>query len=111
MMDRISDFELTDVLKRFDGVVIGYSAGAVIQLGEYHLYPDADYRDYGYYTGLGYVDNLYLEVHYEFKPEQDESIKRCLAERDLPIYVTHTRQGGLIVDNGKIIPLGTVDKY
>jgi hypothetical protein len=88
-----------------------YSAGAVIQLNEYHLYPDADYEDYGYYRGLGYVDSLYLEVHYEYKSEQDESVRRCLGERNLPIYVTHTRGGGVVVDNGRILPIGKVDIY
>ena len=111
MMDRIIEFELVDALKSFDGVVVGYSAGAVIQLKEYHLYPDGDYEDFEYYHGLGYIDNFYLEVHYEYKTEQDESVKRCLSERDLPIYVTHTRRGGLIVENGKITPLGKVDVY
>lgn len=111
MMDRIIEFELVDVLKSFDGVVVGYSAGAVIQLKEYHLYPDGDYDDFGYYEGLGYVDNLYLEVHYEYKSEQDESVNRCLAERNLPVYVTHTRGGGIIVENGKIKVLGRVDFY
>ena len=111
MMDRIEEFELVDTLKNFDGVVIGYSAGAVIQLKEYHLYPDGDYEDFGYYNGLGYIDNFYLEVHYEYKSEQDESVRRCLAERNLPIYVTHTLKGGVVVDNGSISLLGKVDVY
>jgi hypothetical protein len=111
MMDRIIDFELVDVLKKFDGVVVGYSAGAVIQLNEYHLYPDGDYDDFGYYDGLGYLDGFYLEVHYEYKPEQDESIRRALTERSLPVYVTHTRLGGLVVEGGKIKTIGKVDLY
>ena len=111
MMERIEEFELTDVLKEFDGVVFGYSAGAVIQLDEYHLYPDGDYKDYGYYRGLGYVKGLYHEVHYEFKPEQDESIRRLLNERDLPIYVTHTRGGGIVIEEGGVKPIGKVDLY
>ena len=111
MMDRIKEFELEDTLKAFDGTVIGYSAGAVIQLKEYHLYPDGDYNDYAYYEGLGCIDSLYLEVHYEYKPEQDESIRRCLAERSLPVYVTHNRRGGLVIDAGKIRIIGKVDVY
>ena len=30
MMDRIIDFDLVEPLKKFDGVVVGYSAGAVV---------------------------------------------------------------------------------
>lgn len=111
MMDRILQLDLFGALRDFDGVVVGYSAGAVIQLAEYHLYPDGDYEDFGYYGGLGYLDNFYLEVHYEFKPEQDESVRRVLMERDLPVYVTHTRGGGVVVDNGKIKVIGKVDLY
>ena len=111
MMDRIEEFGLTDVIRNFDGVVVGYSAGAVIQLGEYHLYPDGDYTDFGYYRGLGLVDGFYLEVHYEYKKEQDESVRLVLAERDLPIYVTHTRRGGIVVDRGEIRKVGNVDLY
>lgn len=111
MMDRIRDFDLVEPLRAFDGVVVGYSAGAVIQLSEYHLYPDGDYTDYGYYEGLGYVDDLYLEVHYEYKPEQDISIQRVLSERTLPVYVTHTRLGGVVLDHGKVQIVGKVDLY
>lgn len=35
MMDRIKEFELYDVLMEHDGIVMGYSAGAVIQLTKY----------------------------------------------------------------------------
>ena len=111
MMDRIREFDLVDVLKKHTGVVIGYSAGAVIQMKEYHLYPDGDYSDFGYYEGLSYVDGFGLEVHYEYKPEQDESIRRFLSERGLTTYVTHTRKGGIVIDNGKITIVGKVDVY
>lgn len=111
MMDRIYDLGIDVALRNFDGVVFGYSAGAVIQLKEYHLYPDGDYADFGYYGGLSYVDGIYLEVHYEFKPEQDESIRRALSERGLPVYVTHTRRGGIVVENGKPRIIGKVDLY
>ena len=111
MMDRIIEFDLVDTLRAFDGVVMGYSAGAVIQLDEYHLYPDGDYKDFGYYPGLGYVSGFGIEVHYEFKPEQDESVRRFLSERSLTTYVTHTRRGGIVVENGQITVIGKVDIY
>lgn len=111
MMDRIIDLDIYDALLAHRGVVMGYSAGAVIQLREYHLYPDGDYTDYGYYTGLPYLEGFGIEVHYEFKPEQDESIKRFLAERGLTVYVTHTAKGGIVVKDGSVRIIGTVDIY
>lgn len=111
MMNRIIEFDLVDVLMAHKGVVIGYSAGAVIQMREYHLSPDDDYPEFGYYSGLPYVDGFYLEVHYEHKPWQDESIKRVPLERGKPLYVLHTREGGIIVKDGKIKTVGHVDIY
>ncbi|MBE6616661.1 MAG: peptidase S51 [Ruminococcaceae bacterium] len=111
MMDRIEEFDLVDVLMAHKGVVIGYSAGAVIQMREYHLSPDDDYPEFGYYRGIPYVDGFYLEVHYEHKPWQDESIKRVPLERGKPLYVLHTREGGIIVKDGKIKTVGHVDMY
>ncbi len=111
MMDRIREFELEKVLLAHRGVVMGYSAGAVIQLREYHLYPDGDYKGFGYYNGLPYLDGFGIEVHYEYKPEQDESIRRFLKERGLTTYVTHTRGGGVVIDNGEAKIVGKVDVY
>lgn len=111
MMDRIYDFDLYDTLSEFDGIVVGYSAGAVIQLSEYHLTPDADYSEFGYFRGLPYLDSFYLEVHYEHKDIQNQSIKKVLLEKNKPIYVTHTRKGGIVVDNEGVKILGKVDVY
>lgn len=111
MMDRIKDFDLCELIMKHDGIVMGYSAGAVIQLSEYHLYPDGDYKDFGYYEGLPFFDDFYVEVHYEYKPEQDESIRRVLCERNKTVYVTHTAKGGLIVRDGNISIIGKVDVY
>ena len=111
MMDRIHEFDLEDVLLRHDGIVMGYSAGAVIQLDEYHLSPDADYPEFGYYKGLGYISGFHIEVHYEHKPTQDAAIKRVLGERGGTVYVTHTRRGGIVVDGKEMRTLGEVDVY
>jgi peptidase E len=111
MMDRIREFELEEILLAHRGVVMGYSAGAVIQLNEYHLYPDGDYKDFGYYKGLPYLSGFGIEVHYEYKPEQYESIRRFLKERSVTTYVTHTRSGGIVIDNGEVKVIGKVDVY
>ena len=111
MMDRIKEFDLCKLIMKHNGIVMGYSAGAVIQLSEYHLYPDCDYPDYGYYEGLPFFNDFYIEVHYEYKPEQNESICRVLSERGKRVYVTHTAKGGIIVDNGRLRIIGKVDVY
>lgn len=111
MMDRIREFELTEPLLAHQGVVAGYSAGAVIQLDRYHLSPDGDYPEFGYYEGLPYLRGFDLEVHYEHRPEQDDSIARVLREDKIPLYVLHTAKGGLVVKDGVIRTVGHVDIY
>ena len=108
MMDRIREFELYDVLMEHDGIVMGYSAGAVIQLSEYHLSPDEDYPVFCYYNGLPYLSGFYLEVHYENTDVQNDAIRRVIAERGKPLYATALGAGALIVDGGDIRTIGDV---
>lgn len=111
MMDRIKEFDLVDVLKNFNGLVMGYSAGAVIQLSEYHISPDKDYKEFQYYDGLGYLDDFYLEVHYENTKVQNECIHRVLAEKGKTVYATAFMSGAVIVNNGNVKLLGDVKTF
>ena len=111
MMDRIADLDLQEAIMQHDGIVMGYSAGAVIQLEEYHLYPDGDYADFGYYRGLPMLKDFYLEVHYRGLAIQDESVKKCLRERGKRVYDTHDHGGGLLIEKGKIKLIGRVDAH
>lgn len=111
MMERIIEFDLYDVLIQHKGIVMGYSAGALIQLAEYHITPDHDYPEFGYYKGLPYLDGFYLEVHYSGKGIQKASIKRVIEEKNKPVYVTALMKGGILVDNGVAKILGDVKKY
>ena len=111
MMDRIKEFDLYDTLMQHDGIVMGYSAGAVIQLAEYHLSPDDDYPEFNYYEGLPYLRDFYLEVHYEGAQIQNEAIQRVLNERGKTVYATKCFEGAILVDNGNIKLLGDVKIY
>lgn len=111
MMDRIIEFYLVDVLRKHNGIVMGYSAGAVIQLSEYHISPDKDYKEFQYYDGLGYLDDFYLEVHYENRKVQNKAIERVLTERGKTVYATAFMSGGIIVDNGNIKLIGDVKTF
>ena len=106
MMDRLYEFELVDLLKDFDGVALGCSAGAMIQLGEYHITPDQDYPEFGYYRGLPWLRDFYVEVHYENTQLQNESIHKVLTERGKPVYTTAHNNAAIIVVNGEIKLLG-----
>lgn len=111
MMQRIKEFGLCDALMKHNGIVMGYSAGAVIQLSEYHLSPDEDYPEFKYYEGLAYLNDFYLEVHYEGTDIQKTSIQRVLSERGKTVYATHLRSGAILVDNGNIKLIGDVEVF
>lgn len=111
MMDRIREFDLYDPLMKHDGIVMGYSAGAVIQLSEYHLSPDEDYPKFQYYNGLPYLNDFYVEVHYEDTDIQNESIRRVTAERGRTVYAIALQAGAILVDNGSIKLIGNVRTY
>ena len=111
MMERIKEFDLQDILMKHQGIVMGYSAGAVIQLAEYHLSPDDDYPEFGYYEGLPYLKDFYLEVHYEETASQKAAIEKVIAERQKTVYATSLLKGAILVDNGNIRLLGDVKEY
>lgn len=111
MMDRIKEFDLQDILMKHQGIVMGYSAGAVIQLAEYHLSPDDDYPEFGYYEGLPYLKDFYLEVHYEESASQKAAIEKVITERQKTVYATSLLKGAILVDNGNIRLLGDVKEY
>ncbi len=111
MMERIKEFDLYDVLMKHDGIVMGYSAGAVIQLAEYHLSPDEDYSEFQYYNGLPYLKDFYVEVHYEGTDVQNDAIRRVLAERKKTVYATALGSGAILVDNGSVKLIGDVKTF
>lgn len=111
MFERIHELGLYDALVHHDGIAIGYSAGAVIQLAEYYLDPDDDYKEFSYYEGLPYLDDFYLQVHYEATPIQQEAIQRVLSERKKPIYALAHGNGGLVAHDGQIKMLGDVTLF
>ena len=60
---------------------------------------------------MGYLDDFYLEIHYENTKVQNEAIERVLAERGKTVYATALMSGGIIVDNGNIKLLGDVKAF
>lgn len=111
MMERIRALELYDVLLAHNGIAMGYSAGALVQLAEYHLSPDTDYPRFTYQKGIPYLHGFYLEVHYEGTEEQNASIERVLAERGKTVYATAYNAGAILIDHGTIELLGDVQVF
>lgn len=111
MMKRIREKKLLKVLKHYQGLIIGYSAGAMVQLAEYHITPDEDYPDFSWQKGIGWISDFDVEVHYHGSKTQKEGIERALREGKRPVAAIDEK-GGLAVDEKKNISFfGKVDWF
>ena len=105
---RMETLGIADLVKTFDGVVAGASAGAMLQLTKYHITPDEDYDSYQICNGLGLVDGLDLEVHYLATDLQNACTAKAVKQLNCPVYqIWH--EGGLLVEDGVITTLGNVN--
>lgn len=107
-VERILEKGLLDTLKNYNKLIIGASAGAMVQLSEYYISPDEDYEFFNYYKGLGLIDvEFNIEVHYIKSDVQNECISKVLKGRQNKIYAIG-ENGGLILKNNLIKACGEV---
>lgn len=100
MMERLEEKGLIDIIKSFKGIIMGASAGALIQLPEYFCTPDKDYDKFSFYRGLGLTkEDFYIEVHYEGIPLKDDF--PILRDKNKRIYAM-SDEAGLICDGDNI---------
>ncbi|MEG2158325.1 MAG: Type 1 glutamine amidotransferase-like domain-containing protein [Clostridia bacterium] len=111
LMDRLRERDLYDSVLNYQGeVIMGASAGAMIQLAEYHITPDSDYSEYSYCNGFPFIKDFDIEVHYEATRLQKECIARAIRDKGKPVYAV-CNDGGIIIDNGIVTPFSKVRKY
>ena len=79
-MERLQPY--LPMLELFGGIVMGASAGCLIQLKEFVI--DGEGYPYSYHKGLGFIkENIDIIVHYELTQSIMKIIRRSLAERPL----------------------------
>ncbi|HIT61449.1 MAG TPA: Type 1 glutamine amidotransferase-like domain-containing protein [Candidatus Fimousia stercorigallinarum] len=105
LMYRIDHLKLRPLIKKFKGIIMGTSAGAMVQLDCYHQTPEEEGQEYDYGEGLGLLSGFDIEVHYEPSFLQLTSMITDLKYRGRPIYALPNK-GGMIVDGEKIVLLG-----
>ncbi|NRY58942.1 Type 1 glutamine amidotransferase-like domain-containing protein [Clostridium beijerinckii] len=110
MMLRLKEFNLIDDIENFTGVIIGSSVGAMIQISEYHITQDEDYKIFTYNTGLNLIKDFDIKVHYEETEIQNKCINKVLEEKRKKVYAI-TNTGGIIIDNKKITLLGNIQTF
>lgn len=104
MLQRLYDLDIMDEIREFEGVIMGTSAGAMIQLDEFHLTPEEDY-EFQYYEGLGLLSGFDIEVHYEEDLLHIECIIRTIEDTGRPVIVC-PNEGGAVIDNDHFELLG-----
>ena len=105
MMRRLKEFDLINEIENFAGIIIGSSAGAMIQIAEYHFTPDEDDDIFSYNKGLNLIKDFDIEVHYKETEIQKNYINKVLNEKTDTVYAIKDT-GGIIVDNNEITLLG-----
>lgn len=111
MEERIEQIGIYEALSNYKGIVMGDSAGAMVQFKEFHISPDEDYDEFAYHRGLPYIDSFYLEPHFEHNKVQNEAINKVLLERKKSVFAIEKESGAIIVDNGEIKTIGKVIKF
>lgn len=110
IMLRLEEFDLIKTIEEHKGIIMGYSAGAMIQIENYHITPDNDYSSFGYYKGLKMINEFDIEVHFEHTELQLESIERVKKETGNPIYAIEDH-GAIIVDQKRVKMVGNVHYF
>ncbi len=108
--NRIVNQGLLDILKKYEGTIIGFSAGAMLQIDEFHITPDDHYPEYCYHEGLGYITDFDVEVHFENEAIQRSAIERVLRETNKSVYAIGDK-GLLMKDGEKVTCFGDVQHF
>ncbi len=105
-IERLEEKDLIDSIKKFDGIIMGASAGALIQLPEYFCTPDEDYEKFIFCQGLDLVKkNIYVEVHYSDMNLLEEF--KELKLKNKTIYAIPDG-AGIVYSNSEIQTIGNV---
>ncbi|MGL5548985.1 MAG: Type 1 glutamine amidotransferase-like domain-containing protein, partial [Culicoidibacterales bacterium] len=102
---------LVTALQTIPKMIIGVSAGALVQLPSYSVSPDRKFRKFEALTGLGLAAlPFFIEVHYSATDRQLEFIRSALKE-STPLVYAISNSGGLLVENGHVKELGKVTRF
>lgn len=99
ILERLDKLQITDSIVGFNGVLLGVSAGAMVQLDNYHITPDDDYPQYiAKNRGLSIVGGFDIEVHYEHTVTQIKCAKQAVVDNGVDVIAMY-HEGGIVLDN------------
>lgn len=98
---RLVEYDLIDLIKASNKIVMGPSAGTMVQFDWFHISKDKDYKKYQLSDGIGLINAFGVEVHFNRRVQQKKSLRRTSHYHQRPIYVIH-EPGFMILEHGKI---------
>ncbi|WP_041138657.1 Type 1 glutamine amidotransferase-like domain-containing protein [Beduini massiliensis] len=110
LKERLIEFDLVNSLEQFNGLIMDFSAGAMIQLHRVHMTPDEDYDHYFYMNGLNILHGFDIECHFENTSLQQTAIQQAINDYHLPVYAIGDK-GAIIVENGQLTCIGDVHLF
>lgn len=102
-MERIIDRGLKEAIEAHQGVMIGSSAGAMIQFKRYHIAPDREYASFSYAEGLDLIRDFAIEVHYRRRKKQKKAMRRVHKDGIHDIYALPDH-GLIVYDQSRVMP-------
>ena len=95
-MLRLQEKGFAPLIRSYPGIVIGCSAGAMVQCGCFHITPNRFYPTFLHQEGLGLLPANYgVEVHYVPDSRHTESIKRTIQETGRQILLLDNESGAV----------------
>ena len=101
-MDRLKKHNLIEKIKKFKGITIGSSAGAMIHLDKAHIYKDNDYKKFSYVKGLSFIKDLIFLFIIEEKFNKKKQLEKY-GKRNLKIYIQYLMTEGYFMIKEKFI--------
>lgn len=110
MINRFAERNILTKIKDFTGIVVGSSAGAMIQNDYYHISPDRDYHKFEIYEGLGLIKEFGIEVHFRSRKKSKQAIRKVTKLMKRPLY-TIPDDSAMIVNGQEITLINNAKKY
>lgn len=109
-MRRLNELKMKKAIEKFEGIIMGWSAGASLQSDEYYIAPDKYYKKYSFERGLDLNSGFAVQVHYDGSDVQIDSIKRFIETTNKRVFLL-SRESAVIHNKGEIELLGKAEEY
>lgn len=110
----VQETEILYNIKHYKGIIIGFSAGADLQLKRYFITAKNNYYKYfAFYDGFGVLDDpFYLDVHSVNNKQYLNKLQRIADDKRKPVYAIYD-DGAIIFnrENSKLEIFGNVRTF